>query len=543
MGEEGSAGPAGSSGAGAPATPDSSPSAGTTDTPAGAAGETPVDGAAAHDTATEASAETVPVGEHAGPAIEPDVALELARVEAERDAAVAALDKEGRKSRRHRRYRRIVAAVLVVLFCILLPVTYVVTWTHYVTLNSNGFQKAVGPLASDPAIQAAASTAITNQIFDSLNPQQIVSNALPPKASFLAAPVTNAVRGYVETAVTKVLQSDQFQTIWQQTIRVVHQELLAALKGNSKALTTTNGQVVLNLVPLLNTTLQSMQGFVSGLVGHPVNLPTITANEVPSTACKQIGDAIGRTLPENCGQIPLFPSKQLDTARRTVKIFDGAMILLLILTPVIAALALWVSNRKRRTLLQLSAGGFLGLVVIRRVVIWLDNALSSRGIPANRPARHALVSHLFSAYFSVSRWILVGLLVVFLIALVTGPYAWARTVRAKSAVYGKKGWEVAQLGWGRARDDATTRWIRSHLDLLRVLGVALAIILLLALSVSWIGFIVIIVLLAAYEWWLYHLGKEARALTADSSGEGPPGPPSSDDQPHAPGGAGAAPAV
>ena len=83
----------------------------------------------------------------------------------------------------------------------------------------------------------------------------------------------------------------------------------------------------------------------------------------------------------------------------------------------------------------------------------------------------------------------------------------------------------------------------SHLDLLRVLGVALAIILLLALSVSWVGFLVIIVLLAAYEWWLHHLGQRAHALAAASAAEGPSGPPSSDDQPHTPSGAGASPAV
>ena len=338
-------------------------------------------------------------------------------------------------------------AVLAILFCILLPVTYVVTWTHYTVLNTNGFVKAVGPIAADPAVQAAASVAMTNQIFTALDAQQVIASNLPPKASFLAGPVTNAVKGYVQTAVNKVLSSSQFQALWTQAIRFAHTQVLAVLNGSgSKAVTTTNGQVVLNLVPLLNSTLQNMQGFVSGVVGNPVTLPNITANEVPSTACKQISDAIGRTLPDNCGQIPLFPSKQLDAARRTVRIFNRVTILLLVLTPVVAVLALWLSRRRRRTLLQLSAGGFLGLVVIRRVVIWLESALESHGIPANRPARHALLAHLFHAYFSVSRWILAALLLVFLIALVTGPYPWARTFRAKVGLFGREGLE-RRPGW------------------------------------------------------------------------------------------------
>ncbi len=455
-----------------------------------------------------------------------------------------ALDKQGRRKRRLRKLRRGVVAALVVLFCVLLPVTYVVTWTHYTVLNTNGFVKTVGPIASDPAVIAAASTEVTNEIFNSLNPQQIIASNLPPKASFLAAPVTNAVKGYVQTAVTKVLSSSQFQTLWNQAIRFAHTQVLAVLNGNSsKAVTTTNGQVVLNLVPLLNSALQSMQGFISGVVGKPVTLPTVTASEVPSTACKQISNALNRPLPATCGQIPLFPAKQLDSARRAVRIFNGVTVLLLIITPVVAAVALWLSRRRRRTLLQLSAGGLLGLVVIRRVVIWLESALENKGVPANKPARRAIFNHLFREYFSVSRWILIALVLVFLIALVTGPYPWAVTLRAKAAHYGREGRNVLGAAYGHAHDDATVAWVSSHLDLLRILGVALAVVLLIALSVSWIGFLIIVVLLAAYELWLHRLGQRTRTLAgepgaAESSTTVPP-----DDQPHSPGDAGPAAAV
>ena len=139
-----------------------------------------------------------------------------------------------------------------VLFSVLLPITFVVTWAHRVALNTDGFESTVGPLADNPAVTAAVGAAVTNQIFASLNPQQIVANALPPKASFLAGPVTNAAKGYVQQAVTTVLQSDQFQMLWQQSTRFAHAELVGVLEGHSNAVTTTNGQVVLNLVPLLD---------------------------------------------------------------------------------------------------------------------------------------------------------------------------------------------------------------------------------------------------------------------------------------------------
>src|SRR5262249_44403774 len=161
-------------------------------------------------------------------------------------------------------------------------------------------------------------------------------------------------------------QSRQFKALWQQSTRFAHTQLLAVLEGHSQAVKTTNGQVVLDLVPLLNAALQNLGPFITGVVGRPVTLPKISNNELPSTACRAISNAIHRPLPDTCAQIALFPADKLTQARRAVRLFNGALVLLLILTPLMAAGALWLSGRRRRTLLQLSAGGVLGLVVARR---------------------------------------------------------------------------------------------------------------------------------------------------------------------------------
>ena len=147
------------------------------------------------------------------------------------------------------------------------------------------------------------------------------------------------------------------------------------------------------------------------------------------------------------------------------------MILLLILTPVVAAIALWLSRRRRRTLLQLSVGGLIGLVVIRRVVDSLSTSLIDTGNPANKSARRAILTHLFHQYFSISRWVLIGLIATFVIALITGPYGWAQSFRRVVTHYAQEGWNLAVAISGRAHDDRTIEWVRSHLDLLRIAGV------------------------------------------------------------------------
>jgi hypothetical protein len=427
-----------------------------------------------------------------------------------------------------------VVGALVVIFAILLPLTYVVTWAHYVVLTNRGFEKTVVPIGTDPAVTSAVAVTITDQLWTSLNPQQIVKNALPPRADFLAGPITNAAKGYVQDGVTRALQSDQFQALWKRAVDFAHSQLLSVLNGDSKAITTTDGQVVLNLVPLLDVALQNLQGFISGVVGHPVQVPSISGNEVPAAACQRIGAALNRPVPDTCGQIPLFPADKLTQARHAVRAFNGIMVLLLILTAVVAAAALWLTRRRRRTLLQLCVGGLLGLVVIRRVVAWLSDSLVNSGTslinpgqPADKGARRAIVSHLFHQYFSISRWVLVGLIAVFLVALVTGPYGWARSLRVFVTHWAHEGWNLVVAISGRARDDRTIEWVRAHLDLLRIAGVAVAVLLLLVLSVSWIGFLVIAVLLAGYEWWLHRLGRTRLGSPSSTvSGSTPSDPPS-----------------
>jgi hypothetical protein len=468
---------------------------------------------------------------------------QLARAEAERDAALAALHQQARGSRPHNRIRQGVVGFLVVVFCLLLPITFVIAWAHKVALDTDGFESVVGPLADRPAVTAAVSAAVTNQIFTSLNPQQIVAGALPPRASFLAGPVTSAAKGYVQQAVTAAVQSRQFKTLWQQSTRFAHTQLLGVLEGHSQAVKTTNGQVVLDLVPLLNSALQNLGPFISGVVGRPITLPKITSNELPATACRAISNAIHRPVPATCGQIPLFPADKLTQARRAVRLFNGVRVLLLVLTPVVAALALWLSRRRRRTLLQLSAGGVLALVVARRAVIWLGDNLVRNGQFGTRAARQAIVSQVFHQYFSLSRWLITGLVIVFAIALVTGPYAWARSLRTSAAHVAGQARDLAVAMAGRARDDSTLDWIRSHLDLLRILGVVVAVILLLAVSVSLVGFVLIALLLAGYELWLHWLGRSAAAASTGGAGVDAASAAPPDGNPPPPGGTGPARAV
>jgi hypothetical protein len=429
---------------------------------------------------------------------------EVARPDASGDA-VSAPGKRGERRTGRRRVRGVLAVVLVVLFAILLPVTILATWAHRTVTNTDAYIATVGPIAASPEVQAALSAEITNEIYAALNPQQTIANALPPKAAKLAGPLSAGAKGYIQDAINKVLASPKFQQLWVAANRFAHAQLINVLEGDSKALQTTNGQVVLNLVPLVNEALKSVEAEASGLVGKNVTLPAITSTSIPAADCQKIAAAISHPLPPTCGQITLFPASSLTGAQHAYRAFNRIVLLLLILTPLVFIAALWASTRRRRTLLQLTIGGMLALIVVRRAVYWLESDLTAAAKPANRAALSVITGQVLHGFFDATLWFLIGGLIVLVVALLAGPYRWAVAARAWARRAAGSAGQLVSAAGGHASSDATVTWVRRHLELLRIGGAVIAALALLIFNVNWVTLLIIAVLLALYEFGLHRL--------------------------------------
>jgi hypothetical protein len=464
---------------------------------------------AQHPSMTSTSGK-LPSGTVSGPPRSGDVDAELSRVRAERDAARAQLDKQDHRAARGGIIRRTIVGILVFLIALLVPITLTATWAHRTVLNTDAYVKTVTPIAQDPAVTAAVARIATDQLYAALDPQQAIAAALPPKAAFLAGPIANGVKGFVQDQATKVLSSSQFQQIWVTANRFAHTELLKVLNGDSKALVTTNGQVVLSLVPLLNQVLKRVQGTISAITGKNITLPQLSGNELPSAACAKVSAALGRPLPATCGQIPLFPASKLHQAQWAVRAFNRAVIALLIIVPLLIVATLWLARRRRRTLLQLTVGALLFMVIMRRSLFWLQGDLIKAGRRENTAARKVIVQDILHSYFTLTAWALAIGCAVVVIAAVTGPYRWAVVLRGWVRTGAVATARLTRVAAGHARDESTGRWVRAHIDLLSIAGAALALLLVLVLSVSFVWLLVILALLAAYEFWMYRLRAETR---------------------------------
>ncbi|MGH2825397.1 MAG: hypothetical protein ACRDKF_00320 [Actinomycetota bacterium] len=433
-----------------------------------------------------------------------DLESEVERLRRERDELDARLNRaEERKSRRGRA-RSVTAGLLTLLACLAIIVTVPAAWTYRTIFNTDAFVDRVTPIGFDPAVTPVLSDRLTTQIFGLVDVEAIVADALPPRGQILAGPLTGGIEDFVREKVDEVLSSDRFRDRWIQANRFAHTQIVAVLRNESDIVDTAGGRVVLNLLPVVNEALQRIESRAAGLFQKDVDLPEVTGGEVPDEAREAISSALGVEVPEDFGEIVVFESDRLEAAQDAVSFFDRAIVFLVILTLVLIVLALSMSRRRRRTLLQLVVGSMVGIVVVRRLAMWVeDQVVDLAQRPDGERALGAITDQVFGSFFAVTSVVIIVGLAIVAIALVTGPYGWAVTARAKSSALAQG---VVNTASDSARQESTVVWVRAHREALQLGGAIVFIVLLLILDLSWLGFLLLGGLIALYEIWLARLG-------------------------------------
>lgn len=434
---------------------------------------------------------------------------ELERVKAERnDLAHQVEALEGRPRKRHR-FRRILAPILVVLTVVVFTATVPAAWGARTVLNTDRYVATVAPLANDPAVQQSIATKVTAQVFEALNVEGVISDALASigdRATVLAGPLTTALRGFVQEQVLRVVQSDAFDTFWIEANRFVHTQVVEVLKGNEEQVSVVEGKVLLNLVPLINLALVQIEGVAGDLIGRDVTLPQIDPDTPRSEAVNRLEQALGVNLPDDYGSIQVYDADSLAALQQALYTFQRLLILLLILIPVLVAVTLLVSTRRRRTLIQLAVGGAIGLVLIRRLAIVGRDDLFASVDTQDFPSVRVLTNELMDSLFRYTGILLAIVLLSLLIALLTGPYPWAVAFRRWVGDLGRS--VGAAIGGKPLPETGRLRWIRDHRDGLMLAGGVLAVALFLFVDLTLLAFVVVGVVLALYELALWRLAPE-----------------------------------
>ncbi len=252
---------------------------------------------------------------------------------------------EARKTGR-RRWRRLAVALLIVLGCVITAGASVTVWLKSVALNTDTFVATVGPLSRNQAVALAIGNFAVDALFEEINAEQVVADALPEEAGFLAAPLVGAIENFSRDVAAEVISSDVFSAIWTTAIRLAHETALSLLRDEGGLFYISKGEVTIDLSDLLGT----------------------VQDRLASTGLAFLEDL---PISEDSGKIVVYQAAQLAQIQQALTILDRAGIILPLLALVAFGVALWVSLWRRRTLLYIGVGlsvtMALSLAILARV--------------------------------------------------------------------------------------------------------------------------------------------------------------------------------
>jgi hypothetical protein len=323
----------------------------------------------------------------------PPVELPAVELAKENEELRHELEARGQKKKRG---RTIGAWVLLVLACLLAVMSVVVVYARNQLLNTDTFVSTLAPLASDPAVQTAVATRVSDSLVAQTDLEQRVKNALPARADFLANPITSTVKTASYDITLKLVQSSQFQKLWEQALRQSHQQLDNLLLGNKVgALNSANGQVTVDLTQVENKAKQVLS---------------------------QHGLSVFNKVPQYTGKpYILFQSKQLLKLQRWVKFLNKLALVLPIVSLLLFAVSVVLARDRRRGLVHAAAGLAVSMAVLLIAANVGRNQYLASLLPGqSKDATAAVIDTVDASLLDSVRTLLILAAVVALVAFVVG---------------------------------------------------------------------------------------------------------------------------
>jgi hypothetical protein len=419
---------------------------------------------------------------HGARALDPEERAELERLRAE----VAELrERPPARQRPRTGWRGPVSCLLIVLGCVLAPLSVLAVWTANQVSDTSRYVANIAPLASNPAIQGALTDKISTQITSHIPVASLTSQAASALSSHgltrvagllrgFTPSIVSALAGFIHSQVHKLVTSPAFAQLWVRLNTVAHAHLVKALSGQgSSAISVRNGQVTLSLGPFI---------------------------EVAKQRISARGLTVVSKLPPINPTFELFSAKYFVKAQTGYRLINDLKIVLPILTLLLLASGVYVARSHRRALigagLGLAAAMLVlaaGLLIFRGVYL---NSIPSSRLPADAAA--ALYDTLVRFIKEGLRTLLVVGLAVAGAAFITGPSVTA--VRTRAAFSRGFGWVRAHGDRAGLSTGPVGRWTYAHRNSLRTGATTVAVVVFVfwsrptAAVVIWIIVVLVVVL-------------------------------------------------
>jgi hypothetical protein len=311
----------------------------------------------------------------------------------------------GRRRAGHSRW----ATALVVLGAIVTLLAVFSIWANRQALNTDNWVDTSSRILADKAIDEQLANYLASQFAGHDNIKTTLEAQLPEKLKPLGAAVTTGLKQLAPAIAERALENSDVQNLWREANRVAHERLLEVLDGGGSRVSTKNGEVALELRPLVEH------------LGEEVG----------------IGSRLTQKMPPDAGRLVILKSDQLSAAQTGAHIVRELPIVLTLLALALFAAAIWLSGRRRETLRSVGiAFALVGvLVLLARTLggnVLVDTVVTN---PSAEPAAHAAWDIGTSLLRTIAASTLAFGVLVFLAAWVAGPTQIAVGLRRAAAPY------------------------------------------------------------------------------------------------------------
>jgi hypothetical protein len=263
------------------------------------------------------------------------------------------------------RGRRRTVKALIVLGSLLAFLSVFAIWIERQALNTDDWVHTSGRLLQNSTVRAAVGDYLVDQLYENVNVEKELEEILPGDTKDLAGPAAGGLRQVAGQGAEKVLESSTAQGLWEDANRTAHEQLLAVLEDKKEAVSTSEGDVSLNLGSLITN--------LAGQIG--------------------LAKSLAEKLPPDAGQIEILHSDELKTAQNIAVAIKGLALVLSILTFLVFGLAIYLSRGGRWVTVLFSGVGLIAagfaVIVARHVAggIVIDQLVKQESVkPAGEAA-------------------------------------------------------------------------------------------------------------------------------------------------------------
>ena len=302
------------------------------------------------------------------------------------------------------------AAVLTGFATLLAIVSIFSIWANRQALNTDNWVDTSQKLLENPEIQAPLSNYVAEELLANVDVEAELEQALPPQLKPLAGPAAGGVQQLAPQIAQRALESPRVQQLWATANRAAHETLLRILDGGGDAVSTSGGEVTLDL------------GSVLAQVGERLG----------------VGGAIAAKIPPDAGQLTILKSEELSTAQDVAQLVRGLPIVLTLLVVLLYGLAIYLAGPRRRRALRSVGLGFVVAGAVALIIRSIAGGYLVDALTANesaKPAAEAVWSIGTSLLVTVASSAIAFGILVFLAAWLAGPTRLATSIRREASPY------------------------------------------------------------------------------------------------------------